>query len=263
MNRLKFKIVYVLASVAIFVFVPMIIARIAATNAFKWMSSDNDWIGFWGGYLGGTFTLAGVIISINRSRKEVNSNQRLSIMPYLAILDDKIMDEAAPVAHISLINVPEESVNASEYHYFFKRLVIKGILKSIGMGHVTNCKVDSIFIENKRIKYATGKQSVIIQNQETPFIIELLDFGLLKEELTPDFSRNFDAYFSNCDDYWEQPNLHVKFEIHFEDVLGNKYKQRVLYGFIIPTEKSYLFDDENCYYFEISKPECYLTVNNS
>jgi hypothetical protein len=253
----------IIAIILVFIFIPLLFAKIISISVFSWISADNDWIGFWGGYLGGILTLGGVALTINHSWKVLSSTQRLSILPYLAILENKVMDEATPIVHISLINTPEENIKVEDCLFFFRRLVIKGIFKSIGMGHATNCKIDDIFVEKKKIKYSTGKQSVFIQNDETPFCIELLDFGLLKGDLSEIYIKKYNDYFYGDIKFPEQPILEVAFKVYFEDVTGNKYKQNVLFGFIIPTGESFEFYDEECFYLEINRPECYQSISNS
>lgn len=51
----------------------------------NWLETSNDWIGFWGGYLGGLFTLIGVLITINFSKTDTYEKQRLSVIPYISI----------------------------------------------------------------------------------------------------------------------------------------------------------------------------------
>lgn len=258
-NKTKYIIIFFL----LVVFIPLIVSALMRFTVFTWMTTNNDWIGFWGGYLGGICTLIAVIISINHSKKEMLSNQRLSVMPYLTIQEEKVMDESTPIVRMSSIEIPEEQVTDDECKYFFGSFTVKGIIKSIGMGHATNCRIESITVEKKRVKFPTGKQSIVVVGDETPFCIALLDFRLSEDDITEYSKKVYDEYFYGHLLIPEQASLKVNFEIRYEDVLGNKYRQKVKYIFPFRNESESCFDEEECYFEEISRPTCYDSINNS
>ncbi|MEA5048439.1 MAG: hypothetical protein VB034_07470 [Eubacteriales bacterium] len=229
-------------------------------QVFKWMRSDNDWIGFWGGYLGGLCTLSGVILTIQRSKKEASDNQRISIMPYLAIVKDRIVEKNIPIIKISLHNIPLGVEEKGSNRFYFKELIIEGTLRSVGMGHATNCRIEEIIVEYKKTIYPTGTESIVLQERETPFFITLHEFGLHDEDISERFNHEYESYFSRKAFIPKEPELQITFELRFEDVIGNKYEQHVVYGLPILEKNKFGFMEEIADFKTIGCPKCYKNI---
>ena len=84
--KLKLPNSSILKVIAICVFVIALPIGINILVLFKTpfaAAQNNDWIGFFGGYVGGLSTLVGVLVTLNYYRSEDSEDKRISIMPYL------------------------------------------------------------------------------------------------------------------------------------------------------------------------------------
>ncbi len=194
--------------------VPILVGCIVSFSAVDWLETSNDWIGFWGGYLGGLCTLIGVLITTNYTKNDSNEKQRLSVIPYITIEPSTTLDVEYSSEMLCLecsITDPRKKDHSS---YFFDEITLAGNYKNVGLGPVINCFIRDIKIGETKISNttSTNKMSVLALNEESYFVLWFLDIGLAHEHLNSELE------------------IDIKFNFYFEDVLGNKYKQEVIYN---------------------------------
>lgn len=182
-------------------------------------------------------------------------------MPYLAIIKDRIVEKGSPIIKISLHNIPLNVEESGSDKYYFRELIIEGVLRSVGMGHATNCRIEAIIVENKKTIYPTGTESIVLQEHETPFFINLHEFGLHDEDISERFKHEYENYFAGKELLPKQPEFQIAFELRFEDVIGNKYEQHVEYGLPICEKNKFDFTEEIADFKTIDCPKCYKMIN--
>lgn len=209
----------------------------------------NEWIAFWGSYLGGFFTLIGVALTIRYSKRDAEEKQRLSIMPYLSINKDETNNNEI----IGLTYCLSEMQKEDKYIYF-DELKIDGNGVNVGMGPLVNCTIKDIKIENREIDHHTNEASVVIHNGKFYFNLEILSISLVEKDMTDTFLKNY----SLC---WDSermrtpPYFTVQFYFYYEDVMGRQYRQKAEYHTQIVRRELTITEPVHMRFKKIYKPE--------
>lgn len=156
------KFLKVLLVLSLFL-LPLFIGWMVSFNVVNWLETSNDWIGFWGGYLGGLCTLIGVLITINFSKSDSNEKQRLSVIPYISIETNASIDIDERKIPIGLAYGFSES-KEDTHLLFFEEVKISGKCRSVGLGPVINCSISDIKIGERKIDANTSKEGVLTIN---------------------------------------------------------------------------------------------------
>lgn len=250
MNKPAFKVL----SIIILLVLPLLISGLVSYSAFDWLETQNDWIGFWGGYLGGLFTLGGVIITIKSSTTDSNEKQRLSVIPYISIERNAPIHVNEKEIPIGLIHVFSESMDDGCILYF-DEISILGKCQSVGLGPIINCKIKNIKIGERAIGSGTSKVSVIAVNEETHFILQFNSLGLSSKHLGKEFVTYYNEFQEHSSNFSQLPENYIKFSFYFEDVLGHKYKQKAVYRGQLGVTKEGSPNDINILFVSISSPK--------
>ena len=236
-------------------FLPLFIGWLVSFNVFDWIEIQNDWLGFWGGYLGGLCTLGGVIITINNSKMDSNLKQRMSVIPYISIERNSSIDIDETKIPMGLAFVFSESKD-NNHLLFFDEIKIIGKCKSVGLGPIINCGIRDIKIGERKIDHDTSKVSVLTVNNESYFILWFLSIGFYSEHLKRELIEYYNEFWSPISKHHQYPELDIEFYFYFENVVGNEYKQKVIYtGQLINNPNSSISDSINFLFKSISKPE--------
>jgi hypothetical protein len=136
------KELYIYAGIIIII--PIIINLIMKIN-IGLAVQQNDWIGFFGGYVGGIFTLIGVLLTIDYYRKQEKEDKRISIMPYikakqrsLVAVDEAIDENVINLAYYSEHKNANESSNEAGGILFD--------LENIGLGTAVDIKFSNTLL---------------------------------------------------------------------------------------------------------------------
>ena len=249
----KNKILKFLFVLSLFV-LPLFIGWIVSFSVFNWLETSNDWIGFWGGYLGGLFTLIGVLITINFSKTDSNEKQRLSVIPYISIERNASIDIDEKKIPIGLAYAFSES-REDNHFLFFDEVKVIGKCRGVGLGPAINCFIKDIKIGERKIDSNTSKVSVLTINGESYFILWFLSFGLYPNQLKKEFVNHYNDFWSTKSNQSRIPELNIVFNFYFEDVLGHKYKQAVVYSGQLSKPQKNTTDSLNILFESIEKPE--------
>jgi putative Mn2+ efflux pump MntP len=251
--HLKKKFLKSIFVLSLFV-IPLFIGWIVSFNFVNWLETSNDWIGFWGGYLGGLFTLIGVLITINFSKTDSNEKQRLSVIPYVSIEQNASIDIDENKIPIGLIYAFSES-REKNHSLFFDEVKIIGKCRGVGLGPSVNCYINDIKIGERKIDTNTSKVSVLTTSEESYFMLLFLNFGLYPNQLRKEFVNYYNEFWNATSKQPRKPEINIVFNFHFEDVLGHKYKQEVFYIGQLSKPQKNTADRLNILFKSIEKPE--------
>jgi hypothetical protein len=240
--------------IIVLVMLPILVGLIVSISLFGWLETSNDWIGFWGGYLGGLCTLVGVLITIKYSKTDSDDKQRLSIIPYISVERNALITIDERLIPIGLAYGMGESRD-EKHILFFDELKIVGNCKSVGLGPVINCRIEDIKVCERRIDSGTSKISVLTINSETYFLLHFLYMGLYPEQLKREFLEYYNEFWSASSKQSRIPEIDIEFYFHFEDVIGNKYKQKVSYYGQVSEPREEVPDNLNILFRNIETPE--------
>lgn len=209
----------------------------------------SDWVGFWGSYLGGFFTLIGVALTIRHSKCDADEKQRLSIMPYLSINKEETNNNEI----IGLTYCLSEMQKENKYIYF-DELKLDGNGVNVGMGPLVNCAIKDIKIENRVIDHHTNEASVVIHNGKFHFNLEILSISLEKKDMTETFLKNYSSCW-NSERMSTPPYITIQFYFYYEDVMGRQYRQRAEYHTQIIKKELTITEPVHMRFKKIYKPE--------
>ncbi|MBU8729147.1 hypothetical protein KM915_03635 [Cytobacillus oceanisediminis] len=185
-------------------------------NSYIGFTINYDWLGFFGGFLGGTFggvaTFMGVYLTLKYHKNADYEKNRLSIIPILEYKirynkDDfdnsmgQLSDEGG-FPHINIKNATYQDMNSLEWYFNL-------IISNVGMGHAQISGISFVFVN-------ANNHEEIIEKEEFGYT-----FKLVKKD--HDMSFKFMIYAPD-----ENPNdslYGLKINIKYQDLLGNKYEQ--------------------------------------
>ncbi|MFB4165326.1 hypothetical protein ACE1TI_16335 [Alteribacillus sp. JSM 102045] len=211
------------------IFSPIIVNSIIVsptTHGFK-VVNNNDWISFYGSIIGGLITLVGVALTIVYTSYQNREQDRKGIKPYISITQlykNSIKDEVAHLTNddykiglIAMVNNEKRSAN----DLMIDELSFYGFIKNIGIGTAINIQFVNMWIENKKISCGcTNVKNSLEVGAMDFFRIEL--FNIVVED--KDLSAKYKKMLNDIESV-KFPNIHFRFDIIYEDMLGNKYKQ--------------------------------------
>ncbi|NLI53050.1 MAG: hypothetical protein GX417_01855 [Clostridiales bacterium] len=253
-----YKIIFIIFVGAIIICIPLGVARLMDVNSFIWMETDNDWIGFWGGYLGGIVTLFGVFLTIMFTRKDEATRQKLSIRPYINI--ESLYNNNITEFHSTPLEVCVDELsdtNSNDYSIRINELIILCKIKNVGSGTAINCRMKRFYFENKCFD-STTKILPALQMDGTSYIrVEMSNINLQRKDLSLRFlngNKNLKDDLSNKED----SKAFVKLELSFEDLLGNQLAQEyIIYIQILERIPVILSKEASLFIENISKPNEY------
>lgn len=253
MNRFRSKLGILFVIVVIFVFIPIVIATISATNVFKWMNSDNDWIGFWGSYLGGIFTLAGVFATITYTKSMENEKQKLLIRPYLTIEEAGSFPAKKPLPPIG-IDIDFCDSESNNNGIFIGNLSIIKMISNIGLGSAIQCRVSDFSIENRKIHGSTQTASAMAVNDSIILEIQFNNINVSKDDISNRLMSDLMEIVEKRKSNSYEVKVEFSFTIHFEDLIGTKLKQKVVFYRNVPADIPVSIYQANMSLHQVEKP---------
>lgn len=206
--------------------IPLIVSALMRFSVFKWMSIDNDWIGFWGAYLGGLFTLVGVFLTLRHSRKAENEKQKISKRPYIAVSDlnrDISFDDNNQISKNGVWNQ-----NIGDNYLLIKDFLFVCKFENVGLGPAIQLTIIDFNIGGKPFPILFKTKSVLRTNEVMGFRVSYSNLSVCKNELSPSFLEEINKSMSNKHKHPDfQIDLRFKFSITYEDILGNTLVQEV------------------------------------
>lgn len=217
-----------LAIIAVIILLTLFVARITRFSVSEFpVSTNNDWIGYFGAITGGMLTLIGVVITIEYNDKQRKMDVINSVVPIFTFEIDMIEGKIAGCDSIG-------NISKGNYTGVKKDAGFGVKLKNIGLGNAYEFNFSIRFDENEYKKDIWGITNV-----------------------DKDYKINNSIAFQI-----EEPvvNLNHEFEIKltFEDVFGDKYEQK--YRGLINVQKGP--EDKLCYQIKDikkMKPKCLQT----
>jgi hypothetical protein len=193
----------------------------------------NDWIGFFGNFLGGLVTVVGLIVTILYTNYQYKDQDRKRILPYFRIIQFQ-KDEALKIDKKKYklgIHAGLAGIKVRPNDIYFKKIEFYGEIKNIGLGNAIDIGIKDLQLENKILK----TKDLIVLSSYTPHILEVgEDFNFeisLSEVLLEE--RFFTTVFLKAHTNYEQkktsdlPKIKFSFNLTFKDLLGNTYNQIV------------------------------------
>lgn len=225
-------------------FSPIIINWVVASGPWFGIipSANNDWIGFFGDYLGSAITAGSLIITILYTTWQYKDQDRKRIQPYLSIKQlhkSKFLDETINITtdqyRIGAIGLFSEKNKAGkDGGIYFESLELHGEVSNIGIGTAINISIKDISIENRIFMNGNTLHAMNI-GDIAYFRIIFNDIFLASESLSDIFinSQNDSRETSQ-----EIPRLKMKFKLIYSDMLGNNYTQNALVDIQVIKERS-------------------------
>lgn len=192
------------------------------------MTINNDWIGFWGGYLGGLITLGGVFLTIQTARKDEITRKKLSIRPYITIEDYCSYDKYNNIIKTIGFAFDGSANGKDEAFLSINELILSCEIRNIGLGTAVNCGIQEFYVEEKKCYSKSKLLTALSVNGINYLTIRLNSVYLQKKDLSSRFkseNRNVNLDGSKQGD----SKAHIKFELYFEDLLGNQLVQEFVF----------------------------------
>ncbi|MDQ6598070.1 hypothetical protein [Bacillus salipaludis] len=176
-----------------------------------------DWLGFFGGFLGGTFggiaTFMGVYLTLKYQKKADYEKNRLSVIPILeykisynkADFDNSMgqLSDEGGIPHINISKASYQDKNSLEWYFNL-------IICNVGMGHAQISRINLIFVNG-------NNHEEIIKKEEIGY-----SYKLVKKDHDKSFKFLIYAPGENIHDNFAYG---LKIKIMYQDLLGNKYEQ--------------------------------------
>lgn len=226
-NWMKLKPLYL--TLGIVTIVLLILSPIAINFIVKskpWFGveavGDNDWIGFYGSYIGGVITLVALVVTIGYTTWQYKDQDRKRIQPYITVKQlykNFIRDDTKFITPDMAMHYILSEQKNNEEDVYFKELELHGEAKNIGLGTAVNIQFDNISFENKKIKNASASYHAIAVGDKILFRLVFLDLVIENKLL----NNKYKVAKKNQ----EIPDVYMDFSMLFDDLLGNKYVQQV------------------------------------
>ncbi|MDP9580211.1 UNVERIFIED_ORG: hypothetical protein J2X74_006103 [Bacillus sp. 1751] len=226
-----------ITAILLLVFSPIIINLIVKSKPWFGVKAadNNDWIGFYGSYIGGIITLVALVVTIRYTTQQYNDQDRKRVQPYITLkqMNIKFSSDYKNIIEPADFKVPEINVNhlgqsteemefeKDEKDVYLKYIILYGDAINIGLGTAVNIKFHDIYIENTKIPFIFGNHSyhAIAVGDSIDFMFMLKSVVIENNSLSDEFRDMFENT--------GYPELDMFFSIRFEDLLGNKYVQQV------------------------------------
>ncbi|MEK4822853.1 hypothetical protein [Priestia sp. FSL R5-0680] len=185
-------------------------------------ADNNDWIGFYGSYIGGIITLVALVVTIGYTTLQYRDQDRKRVQPYITIKqlyknfarDDTVSVE--PVMGLVDLTIGQQKKKDDVY---FKEFELYGEAKNIGLGTAINIYFDNIYFDNKKINQRTSSYHAIAVGENIVFRFTFLNLILEEEFLNEKYKKQKEEGLI--------PNVYMNFSMFFDDMLGNRYTQQV------------------------------------
>lgn len=239
----------------LFSFSPLLIAKLMSISVFPWMQTDNDWIGFWGAYIGGCITLSGVFITILYTRKDEKNRQKLSIRPFLTVSEYDNYDRLKGILLPIGVEI-DGSVDSSENNAIkVDNAIITCEMINVGLGTAINCRIHNVNIEEKTYHFESKKFPALQVNGKFYTRIQFRNININRNELSRRFSEENNRLRLISGEQGDSRIL-ISFDIYYEDLLGNNLKQGVVFSISTTSILPISFYKPVLTFEAVGKPTC-------
>jgi hypothetical protein len=209
-------------TIFLLIFSPIVINSIVKSKPWFGIEAadNNDWIGFYGSYIGGLITLIALVVTIGYTTWQYKDQDRKRVQPYLTIkqlYNNIVKNETASIKEdMGLFAILSET-KQSDKDIYFKELELCGEVKNIGLGTAINITFEDISFDNRKKKHVTSNHHAIAVGDRVYFRITFL--GLVIED------KALNNKYREDERNGEIPEIHMNFVLKFDDMLGNTYVQ--------------------------------------
>lgn len=221
-----------LGAILLLVVSPIVINLIVKSKPWFGVEAadNNDWIGFYGSYIGGIITLIALVVTIRYTNQQYKDQDRKRVQPYITIKQGdrkKYLNNEgskAPSASLGMYytRLEMDKVEKDEKDVYFEKLILRGDLINIGLATAVNIEFYDIYIEKKHLTYSFGNYSyhAIAAGEKIDFIFSFADLVIENKFLSDDSKEMIES-----EDEFNK--FYMVFSMRYEDLLGNKYVQKV------------------------------------
>lgn len=227
-KRTIFSFLIGVSIVVLLIVIPLFIARIIDVRTFSWMPENNDWIGFWGSYLGGILTLFGVLITIIYTKKEEYRKKKLAIRPYISIKDLNYNIQAEEL-NIIRLGGNLGGLNHEDSYIFIKNISLACRLANVGLGTAVQLYIDDYKIENKNYSMHTDVVGGFCVGDIYTLNLSFTSIHLDKNDATDRFIRESDSLKKQYPDATTLVKVNFSFCIEYKDLLGTRLRQEIVF----------------------------------
>lgn len=184
-------------------------------------ADNNDWIGFYGSYIGGIITLVALVVTIGYTTWQYKDQDRKRVQPYITIKQlykNFARDDTTSVKPVMGLYCSVLGHKTKKGDVYFKEFELYGEAANIGLGTAINIYFDNIYFDNKKINFSTNSYHAIAVEDNIVFKLEFLNLVIEEEFLNEKYKKQKEES--------EIPDVYMNFSIHFDDMLGNKYIQQ-------------------------------------
>ena len=201
---------------------PFAMDHLIIGNDFFSNISNSDWVSFLASYIGAITSAAGIIITIEHTKKEAREDRRLLLAPLLSYEVEKraSFDDIDSNNSITLFESHQLNLD-KEDEQWTQRLIIK--IENIGMGPLLNLKITDIKLDEHNFEdvKTSGIQKVLKKDSvlyiKASFIHRAYSFEALdKGKTKPDAE-----------------NINLSFVLRYDDAINTHYEEKVTSKFSI------------------------------
>lgn len=229
------KWIHITIGMILFITFPIIINLLVSND--PWfnikVTTSNDWIGFYGDYLGSLITVIALAITIIYTTNQYKDQDRKRIQPYITIKQlhkNRYKNEVAELTNedykMGLIaGLSEQKTNINDI--FFNEVEFYGELMNIGIGTAINIKIKNISIEKRKFEYFTNYIHALEASGKFIFRIHFIDLVIKNELQNKEYKDSLKLINESTEEIriYEIPSIVMNFNIIFDDMLGNTYEQ--------------------------------------
>ena len=231
----KFWICLVL-SIAIIIFVPLILDWVIIGNDFPSNITNSDWVGFFGGYIGALMgaivSLIGIIITIRYTNEQNKKDRELQIRPYCIVRhvnDNKLVGTQKILAECQIGCEPQNNNGPEHISIIY--------IKNIGLGPAIDFSIYIDKIDDGRkhfpiltswsVQAANSTVNHLQPGEEAAFPIHI-HFNF--DPITADDVEEIEGLgktvkISTMQKY---KNFDLKIKITYHDMYNNEYSQKII-----------------------------------
>lgn len=211
-------------TILLLIFSPIFINSIVSSKPWFGIkvADNNDWIGFYGSYIGGLITLIALVVTIGYTTWQYKDQDRKRVQPYITLKrthEEKFVygENVSGEEELYLTAILSEK-KQGDADIYFEHLFLSGEAINIGLGTAINVTIEDISFDNRIFEEGTSKVHAIAVGDRTHFTIAFSELVIENKFLSEEYLE--------IEKSGEVPYIHMSFVIRFDDMLGNTYIQK-------------------------------------
>lgn len=258
------KYIYLIILLVVMIVLAPILINFIVSSASPFgisIAKKNDWIAFYGSYMGGIITLVGVSLTILYTLYQYKDQDRKRVKPYISITQLLKTEYRNDISKLGLTDNDYEMGLATflgetislPNDLLVEELSLYGIIKNIGIGTAVKIKIINIKLEKRILEYGyTNTYHALEVGGKVYFLIEFFKTVISYNDLGEEYKTSILKDQGN-EEVSELPNIYLYFDVTYEDLMGNRYVQHAKSKVqVIDYEKGKSF---NLLFDTISTPE--------